>query len=282
MKKMKLYGALAVAAAMLIPPVVSAQEMGQFELPNEKINIFGLGVAGVPDYYGSTKNKAAAVLLARYTFAGDRYVQLLGPELTLNLIDSKVLRAGPVLRVRGRRDDDVDDDVVKRMRPISSATELGVFAAYHLYLDNEPLHKVVFSGDILGNVNTNVYTGATGNLRVTYFHPMTGSWTSRPTVGSIGLGMFFASKNFNQRYFGVTGSDVALYPSRGGAEFLPEGGLTSVNIPFSVTTQLQDRWLLTVGGRYERLLGDAKDSPVVDVRGDPNQWSLGLAFSRVF
>jgi len=281
MKKVKLFGALTVAVAMLNPPVVSGQDMNQFELPNVKINLLGLGIAGVPDYYGSTKNDGAIAPLARYTFAGDRYVQLLGPELTLNLIDNKVWRAGPVLRVRARRDEDVDDEIVKQMRPIASAAELGVFAAYHLYLDNEPLHKVVFSGDILGNT-TDVYNGATGNLRMTYFHPMRGSWITRPTVGSIGLGMFFASENFNRTYFGVTSSDVALFPNRGGVEYIPDGGITSVKIPFSITTQMQDRWLLTVGGRYERLLGDAKDSPVVEERGDPNQWSLGLAISRTF
>ena len=124
-----------------------------------------------------------------------------------------------------------------------------MFAAYDLYLDNEPLHKVVFSGDIVGNT-TDVYTGATTNLRVTYYHPFS-RWINRPSVGSIGLGLFFASEGFNPTYFGVTGSDVALYPSRNGAAFLPESGLTSVKIPFSVTTQLQQRWLLTVGGRYE-------------------------------
>jgi len=281
MKKIKLLGALTVAVAMLNPPVVSGQDMNQFELPNVRINLLGLGIAGTPDYYGSTKNDGAIVPLARYTFAGDRYVQLLGPELSLNLIDNKVWRAGPVLRVRARRDEDVDDEIVKQMRPIASAAEFGAFAAYHLYLDNEPLHKVVFSGDIVGNT-TDVYDGATGNLRVTYFHPMTGSWITRPTVGSIGLGMFFASDNFNRTYFGVTGSDVALFPSRGGVEYIPDGGMTSLKIPFSITTHLQDRWLLTVGGRYERLLGDAKDSPVVEERGDPNQWSLGFAVSRTF
>lgn len=282
MKKTKrYYRALTVTAAMLLSQAAFAQEeMSEFELPNEKINFIGLGVASVPDYYGSSTNKGSALPLARYTFSRDRYVQLLGPELTLNLIESKVWRAGPLLRSRQRRDDDVDDEVVKRMRPIASATELGVFASYHLYLDTEPLHKVVFYGDVVSNT-TDVYTGATGNLRVTYYHPFS-RWINRPSVGSIGLGLFFASEGFNRTYFGVTGSDVALYPSRRGAAFLPESGLTSVKIPFSVTTQLQRNWLLTVGGRYERLLGDAKDSPLVEERGDPNQWGLGLAVSYLF
>lgn len=282
MKMMKQYRrAFTIAAAMLFSPVVFAQDMGPFEFADDRTSLLGLGVVSNPDYYGASSNRGGVVPLARYTFAGgNRHVQLLGPELTLNLLDLKEWRAGPILRVRGRRDDGVNDKVVKRMRPIASATELGVFAAYHLYLDNAPLHKVVFSGDVVGNT-TDVYTGATGNLRVTYFHPFS-RWINRPSVGSIGLGLFFAGEGFNRTYFGVTGSDVALYPSRNGVEFLPKSGLTSVKIPFSVTTQLQQKWLLTVGGRYERLLGDAKDSPVVEDRGDPNQWALGFAFSYLF
>lgn len=287
MKRKQLYrlcgGALAAAGALLASPMASAQDMLPLELP-ENINLIGLAVASVPDYYGSSKNDAAVGPLARYHFqGGNRYVQVLGPEVTLNLLEQKEFRAGPILRWRGRRDDDVDDDVVKRMRPVPSATELGAFAAYHLFLDPaRPLHKVVFSADVTGNTN-NVYNGATGNLRATYYYPFPQSWMGgRSTIGTVGFGMFFASGDFNRRYFGVTGSDVALYPSLGGREYVPDSGLTSIKIPFSVTTQLDKRWLLTVGGRYERLLNDAKDSPVVDQRGDASQWGIGAAVSYLF
>ncbi len=282
MKTLKLrYKTFAAAAAMLAAQGAMAQATIPFEYP-AKINIIGLGIASVPDYYGSTKNEGAIGPLARYWFGGERYVQLLGPELTLNLVDRPDFRAGPVIRVRGRRDDDVDDDVVKRMRPIASTTEVGVFASYHMYLDrNQPLHKLVLEGDIVGNTG-DTYDGATGNLGVNYIYPFQKAPVGTQMVGAIGLGMFFASSSFNRAYFGVTGSDVALFPERGGAEFLPDSGVTSVKIPVSLTTRVNKQWLVTVGGRYERLLGDAKDSPVVDGRGDANQWAIGAAVSYMF
>jgi outer membrane protein len=270
----------AVAAAMLVSTCAAAQEIIPIAPPQDT-NYVGAAVFGVPDYYGSSKYQATGAAVIRYGFEGQRYIQLLGPELTLNAIDRSDFRAGPVLRVRDRRDNDVDDQVVRLMRPVPSASELGLFAAYHLPLDNNPLHKVVFSADIVGNVN-GVYNGPTGNLRVNYIHPFAQTVAGRSLIGTVGVGLFFASREFNERYFGVTGSDVALFPSRGGVEYRPGGGLTSVKIPFSVTTELNPKWLLTLAGRYERLVRDAKDSPVVNDRGDANQWSLGLAAAYKF
>jgi outer membrane protein len=43
----------------------------------------------------------------------------------VNLSPDRRWHAGPLLRVRPRRDDDVDDTIVSRMRPVASATELG-------------------------------------------------------------------------------------------------------------------------------------------------------------
>jgi outer membrane scaffolding protein for murein synthesis (MipA/OmpV family) len=273
---------LAATAAAMFSAGAAAQEIIPIEPPSQDIlNFVGLGVFGTPDYYGSSKNEAVAAPLARYSWDGVSYVQLLGPELTLNLMPIREWRAGPLLRFRPRRDDDVDDEVVKRMRPVPSATEIGVFAAYHMPLDANPLHKVVFSGDLVGNT-TSVYNGVTSNLRVTYYHPFSEPVVGQQLLGTIGFGMFFASESFNRRYFGVTGSDVALFPELNGQEYRPGSGLTSVKIPFSLTTQVNKKWLLTFAGRYEHLLEDAKDSPVVNGRGDENQWTVGIAASYLF
>ncbi|HEX9172551.1 MAG TPA: MipA/OmpV family protein [Telluria sp.] len=282
MKNFKLYSSsLAAAAALLVAPYATAQDQIPVELPDQ-VNLIGLGVFSVPDWYGSGDYEAAVAPIARYSWDGTSYVQLLGPELSVNLSPIKEWRVGPLLRMRARRDDSVDDDIVSRMRPIATATELGAFAAYHMPLDpNHPLHKVVFSADIVGNTN-NVYNGATGNLKVNYFYPFDQAMIGRPMIGTIGFGLFFASKSFNTKYFGVTGSDVALFPELGGRESRPDPSVTSIKIPFSLTTSLSKEWLLTVAGRYEALLNDAKDSPVVDKRGDSNQWAIGVAASYQF
>jgi outer membrane scaffolding protein for murein synthesis (MipA/OmpV family) len=283
MKKFKLSSSsLAAAAAILVSTSVAAQEAITVpEPPQDFRNFIGLGVFGIPDYYGSSTLKAAVAPVARYSWTDTQYVQWLGPTISANLVPMKEVRAGPLIRFRQRRDDDVDDEIVKRMRPVASATEIGAFVAYHMPLDNNPLHKVVFYADVVGNTN-NVYDGATGNIMATYYHPFEQAVYGYKLVGTLGFGMFFSSDHFNQRYFGVSGSDVALFPGRGGQPYRAEGGLTSLKIPFSLTTQVDKQWVVTLAGRWERLQGDAADSPVVGGRGNMNQWSIGAAAAYLF
>jgi len=285
MKPLNFYSrTLAAAGAVLACAGAAAQDVIAIPPPAQPqlMNFLGLGVFSVPDYYGSSTNKAAAAPIARYSWDGTSYVQLLGPELTVNLMPDPAWRAGPLIRFRPRRDDDVDDEIVKRMRPIPSATEMGVFAAYHMPLDpNNSLHKIVFGGDIVANT-TGVYNGVTGNLRATYYYPFPQAVAGQQLIGTLGIGMFFASDSFNRKYFGVGGSDLALFPELGGHPYNPGSGLTSVKIPFSLSTQVNRNWLLTFAGRYERLLNDAKDSPIVERRGDANQWQVGIAATYLF
>ncbi len=272
---------LAIAAALLCSPLAAAQDVLPVELLEER-NLVGLGVFAVPDYYGSGDYQAAVAPVLHYNFGEDRYVRVLGPEILANLVPRKDWRAGPLIRWRMRRDDDVDDEVVSRMRPVATATEIGAFVAYHMPLtQGQPMHKLVFSADVVGNTN-NVYDGATGNIRVNYVHPFPQPVAGQQLIGSIGFGLFFASKDFNRKYFGIRDTDEVLFPERGGLIYDPDPSVTSIKIPFSLTTQLNPEWLMTFGGRYERLLDDAKDSPVVEGRGDADQWTVGIAFSYLF
>jgi outer membrane protein len=284
MTKSKLLGVgLAATAAMMFGHGASAQEIIPMQFTGET-NLVGLGLFSVPDFYGSDKNDGAAAPLLHYNFdawGNPLYVQIVGPEIRLNLVPRKDLRAGPLVRWRTRRDDDVESEVVKRMRPIASATELGAFVAYHMPLDENPLHKVVFTGDLTWNTN-GVYDGATGNVRATYYHPFPSGMMGKPLLGTIGFGLFFASDHFNDRYFGVHGTDVLLYPERNGVPYTAESGITSIKIPFTLSSQIDPSWLITFGGRYEKLLGDAKDSPVIERHGNDSQWTLGIAASYLF
>lgn len=132
---------------------------------------------------------------------------------------------------------------------------------------------MVFGGDVEGGKN-----GTEAHLNATYWHPF-----SKTLIGNVGLGMTYGNNKFMDTYFGVISPhDVSLYPSLGGKPYNPSSGVVGWNIPFALTTALTDKWLLTVGGRYERLVSDAKDSPVVDQRGDANQWSGAVGLAYVF
>jgi MipA family protein len=269
MNKSKLkYGTIGLAA-LLLAPVVHAE----IAVPVEglDVNIIGIAVASVPDYWGSAENEGAVGLYGRYQFQdSQRYVQLLGPELTVNLLDDSNWRLGPIIRYRSARDSDVDDKVVSEMDEVDDAVEGGVFLSYKLPLSAEPLHQINFSGDIESGKN-----GTEGHLKVTYFQPF-----SKTIIGNIGLGMTYGDDEFMENYFGVTSAnDKALF---GGKAYDASSGVAAWNIPFGVSAFLTPEWLLSVGGRYERLMSDAKDSPVVDDRGDANQWIGGVGIAYVF
>lgn len=270
-----LWRVIALAIALLgVSSAVSAQGFAP-EAPDD-INFIGLAVGSVPDYSGSANNTGGAGLYGRYLFSGQRYVQVLGPELTLNLVDSPNWRLGPVLRYRFARDSDVEDSVVKRMRKIDSTTEAGFFVSYRLKLGQEPLHQVVFTGDVTADTG-DVHGGTLGSLRVNYFHPF-----GQKLIGNIGLGVQYTDDDYTQTYYGVTGSDITLYPSLGGKAYKPSGGVTSIRVPIGLSAPLSKNWMISGGLRYERLQGDAKDSPIVSERGDPDQWIYGIGAAYLF
>lgn len=288
MTKFKLWSTgLAAAAAMLFTQGDAMAQQGvAFDLQQDT-NMVGLGVFAVPEFYGSKKYKGAAAPVIRYNFYEGMYVEFIGPELRLNLVPRALvapygdIRAGFLVRTRHKRDDEVDDAVVDRMQRIPTATEIGGFVDYHLPLDSDPLHKVVFHGDF-GYNRTHVYDGATGNIRATYFHPFTGGVYGFPLLATVGFGLFFTSDHFTNKYFGVNGTDVALFPERNGIPYTAKGGLTSIKLPFTLMSQVDPKWLVFVAGQYEHLMGDAKDSPIIDKRGDENQWVIGFGASYLF
>jgi hypothetical protein len=282
---------LAVSGILLCAAGTRAQEVIPVEIPQE-VNMVGAGAFGLPDFPGSQDYHPEGEGFLHANLGNGIWLRVIGPEIRLNVLPTAVtqqanvaqfsnLRAGFLYRARPTRDTDVDDPVVRQMRRIPAASELGIFASYDMPMAGNPQHKIVFSGDVAWNTN-NLYTGATGSIKATYFYPFPQGVAGRPVLGSAGFSLFFASDHFTDRYFGINGADLAAFPERANQPYRAEGGLTSIRIPFQVTSQFDPHWGLTLAGRYERLLGDAKDSPIVDRRGSANQWVFGGAIHYVF
>jgi outer membrane protein len=48
----------------------------------------------------------------------------------------------------------------------------------------------------------------------------------------------------------------------------------------AVIVRLSARWFAGTGAFYQRLTGDAADSPIVTERGSPNQWTgVGVGYA---
>lgn len=90
------------------------------------------------------------------------------------------------------------------------------------------------------------------------------------------VGANFASDDYMQTYFGVSPGQAATSIA-GLPVYNPDAGLKDVHFETGVEVLLSNRWLLKASGRYNRLLGDAADSPIVE---SENQFSgsVGLGY----
>jgi outer membrane scaffolding protein for murein synthesis (MipA/OmpV family) len=93
----------------------------------------------------------------------------------------------------------------------------------------------------------------------------------------VGGGVYYGDSNYNSYYFSVTPQNVGtsrlpLFNAGSGVSeyYLTLGGLYYVS----------KQWIVAAGVRASQLTGDAKDSPVVSLRGDKPQFigGVGVAY----
>jgi MipA family protein len=99
------------------------------------------------------------------------------------------------------------------------------------------------------------------------------------TVISIGPRLRLADEDYMESYFGVTPA-VAL--RSGLPVYQPEGGIKAAGAMFGITHQLSRSFGVYAYAGYDRLVGDAADSPIVRQFGSEDQFSGGLTLYYSF
>ncbi len=231
-----------------------------------------LGAAGVPDYEGSNDYEAAPALISRYTWKSGRYVAFGGtPEagrairLEANLMPestSATWKIGPIVQYRVGRDG-VEDSQVDEMDEIDDAVELGFFVGEergNMYLG------LTFVADV-----SNEYEGYLVSLEGKYKKPVTNRF------GFIfGADVTFANSDYMETYFGVSGSDAG---KSGLTTYKPDSGIKDVGLSVAAKYKPGTNWGLMGFVKYNLLLSDAEDSPVVSDEGEKHQYFLGAAIT---
>lgn len=97
---------------------------------------------------------------------------------------------------------------------------------------------------------------------------------------ALGPRVSVADGRFMRNHFGVTYEDSI----RNGdlSEWRPDGGLRAAGIFSSVNYRINDQWTAGVHGGWERLLGDARKSPIIEKAGDENQFLFGATVTYTF
>ncbi len=248
--------ALAAASASAQEPPPPAD--GALGASGEDIVIeLGGGGAVAPAYEG-----ADDYLLSPWPIVRLHYLRLPvfgafggGPETGFSI--------GPSFRFVRERDDG-DHSELKGLDDVDAAFELGATVGYRYGMwrgFGTLRHGFGGHHGLIGEVGADAIVEPTPKLSV-----------------SFGPRLHFADSDYLDAYLGVGAAEAA---ASGLSEFDPGGGLKGVGMEAEARYALTPRWSVVGSGGYERLVGDAADSPIVDV-GSENQFTAGLGLTYRF
>ena len=261
------------AAAQQVAPTldVPAGNVGLDSDRTGPVFTIGLGAAFAPDYEGSDDYQPVPLwnLRAGNLYHPETYVQVLGPTLRSNVLPSDHWRLGLSGRYIPERDD-VDDDIVDEFDSVDASLLLGVMAGYDFIAGHQRDLGIML--DVKQDVGGD--NGFLGTIQGFYGTAL----GNRSRLG-LGIETTWASEDYMSSYFGVNAGDAA---QSGLDQFDADEGLKDVAVSASYTYAFGKRWTVTGVGRYARLLNDAEDSPIVDDRGDANQFVVGLLANFTF
>jgi outer membrane protein len=265
----KIFALAAVAVLASYVGSAKAQDIPA-PVPTGVDNMVGAVVVAVPDYEGSDDYTGAVGPVLKFKFGGERYIQVLGNKGYLNILSkSKTWEFGPMAVYRGGRDgSDIDDAVVKLMADVDDSVELGAFVSYRKVYNNNMRHRFVGTLGVTQDVSDG-HDGMVAALSGVY-------WTPVSKMFDIGIrgGIQYASDDYMDSFFSVNAGNVG---TSGLSTFNADAGFKDVSLALMFAAHFNKSWHVGGGLFYKKLLGDASDSPVVDVRGDDSQLIAGLA-----
>jgi outer membrane scaffolding protein for murein synthesis (MipA/OmpV family) len=229
--------------------------------------IVGLGAAVVPDYVGSD-DYTLAVLPKLRAKKGPYYADLTGPFLSSNVLPSQTWQLGPAGQfIKGDRCNSADN-TVNNMKCQSDAFMLGGQAAYNFIFSDisrlSPKARLLF--DVSG-----ANDGYTFEPLLEYAQRLSESWGLL-----LQSNVIIGSGSYENYYFGVTSSQSR---ASGLKAYNADGGFQQFGFTAVGSYKATDAVRVDLIGRYQRLVGDAADSPLVDgtsnSRGDANQFIFG-------
>ena len=231
----------------------------------------GLGVALLPDYEGSEDYQGAPVPYFRAQLATGQYLQLLGPTLTANLLQGTTWQAGPLVRYRAERNDDVENNQVKWMKKVDAAIELGGFVGFQ---QNHWNAKFDIAQDVAGGHEGFVAT-------------LTGGYTfirTQATMLGLNLSTTYASSQYMDSYFSVSPIDSIRTGFSGQRlqVYNASAGIKDVAATLLGRYNFDRHWGLLWAVQFKELVGGASGSPVVDHAGSPGQLTVGAVGTYTF
>lgn len=224
----------------------------------------GLGASYSPKFPGADKNEFGPLVdvsIARGTELFD--FEAPDDSFDIDLFSGERFSAGPVLALQGSRK---NSDVGAPVGKVPTTVEAGGFVQF------EASEAVRLRAEVRRGLGG--HDGLISSLGGDYV------WRDGDKYQfSIGPRLLIADRRYQRAYFEVT-PEAAI--ATGLPVYRPDGGLYAAAATSGFFYAFNSTWGAFGFARYERLLGDAKKSPIVKSFGSPNQYSAGLGLTYTF
>jgi MipA family protein len=229
----------------------------------------GAGVG--PDYEGSDDYEPAPLpgLRVANLYHPNTHVSIRGLKFESNFLPSDHFQLGIVADYLSDYDG-VDDDAVNDLERPAAAVHVGPVAGFE-FTDERRIRygiEIAATYDVLHG-NGFLVTPRT-SIRV----PLAKNVFLNGSVEAS-----WASDDYMSNRFAISAADAA----RSGLRLYDaDAGFKDVEFGVGATYAFTKHWSVSMSGRYERLLGDAADSPIVDDRGSQDAFRFGALVNYRF
>jgi outer membrane protein len=251
---------LMFAGASALSLLLSAPALAQDRAGGERIISLGGGVQVKPKFPGSDEVGFGPQPFIDVRREGEP-ITFESPDEGIGfslLGDDEGFSVGPAINLQGKRK---EKDVGAAVGNVGFTFELGAFA--QTYLGEN------FRIRAEGRKGLGGHEGWLGDLSADFV------LRDRDTyIFSIGPRARWADNDYHDSYFGVTPAVAAV---TGLAPYNPGSGFHSAGVAAGYTQMVSRNVGLYAFAGYDRLIGDAADSPIVRTYGSRDQYSGGLA-----
>lgn len=273
MKKSTLFFSTAITAICLTNNAIAQQAKSKRQFQNDGWSVTA-GVAPVysPVFEGASDYGLSIFPDIRVKY-GDDFFASVPDGIGYNLINKNGWKAGPIAKIRFGRDEETggspflitgDSDALQGLGEVDTAGELGGFVQYFA-------HNIRTRAELRQGFGG--HEGIVGDLSINYVD------NYGPLFYSFGPNATYANSDYINTYFGINNLQSI---NSGLANYSADSGINSYGISGSATMPINNKVAATLFSSYNRLGNEISNSPLVEERGSPNQFMVGLAFGYRF
>lgn len=243
----------------------------------------GVGGGYGPSYEGSDDYVLFPAPLAQGSVGGFDFGAR-GPGLYVDLVrdtnsegNVKFL-AGPLVRVRTDRNNNIKDAVVRSLGKRDVAVEIGATAGVSFSKMLNPFDTLTLSSDVQWDV-AKAHRGRLISPSISYSTPLSTAIFTNLSLSATHVDGNYADTYYSIDAAGSAASGLPVFDAKGGWKSYGASLLGGVDLSGDAR---DGGWGVFGLVSYSRLTGDAKRSPVTSIRGDADQWFLAGGISYTF